>query len=217
MSKASSAPDFSGVTQFVQGNRNFFIIIAIVLVLAVVINFAASAGLQDMAKKSQAEQQAQMAQSMREHAELIERQKIAWNTEAKAALASDVTLFLAAVQYDVTQLNATLYQYGMDNVSSANLGRKAAAAELLAVQLNEFFSHWDGFIAFMRENAAEIQRLGGESQNETQIAEQAKSVKELYKSIAAALQKDLSDFAGSDPAKQAEIARAVELLEGVKA
>ncbi|NYZ78468.1 hypothetical protein H0N96_03640 [Candidatus Micrarchaeota archaeon] len=200
--------------QLANRHRKLVVIIVAVMLLAGCMNLAAEAGLKDLSKAKQAGQEKQAQEAVQEHLEDLQRQQLSFEAQRQAELKSTLLQFVNVLDYDGSQLNATMYEYGEDKITDGNLPRKLDVTRKFAAQTNEFFSHMDGFQQFVHENLADLKKLGGNT-NETELTQKFDSVKATFRSLSGMAADDLEKFAGSDHTRQSEVADVVKLLRDV--
>ncbi|OIO27752.1 hypothetical protein COU39_01145 [Candidatus Micrarchaeota archaeon CG10_big_fil_rev_8_21_14_0_10_60_32] len=198
-------------------HKSLSIGIFLLLLFGFFLGAAIDGASQSMAKGERAQLEKGMQDAVNEHKEDLLRQQIRYDSSKKTELQQTITQFTMALNYDLNQISATVYEYGPENVSDANLANKTAVAEKFALQANELFSHLDGFMAFIDGNKAEFQRLGSDL-NVTEGAERFSEAKAGITEAESQLALELETFAKSNGYKESErmqvVGDALALLRG---
>ncbi|VVB68565.1 Uncharacterised protein [Candidatus Norongarragalina meridionalis] len=191
--------------QKVMHRRNLVIGVFVLLLLGFFIGAAVDGGSQTLAKKDQARLEKQMQDTVSRHREDLLRQRVESDAAMKGELMKTIRQYVLILNYDMTQINATKYEYKpQENVSDANFAGKVATARKFAVQANDFYSHVDGFVGFITENQAEIERLSGASMNVSEGTEEFTQAKASLKEIENTVALELETFAKSNSYMQSQ-------------
>ncbi len=198
--------------QIVSQNRKWAVALCVVLVIAIPLYLLFDSIESGGAKEIRAQQEARMAEAVQKYDEDLLRAQTSADAAFKARLAGTFNQFLITAQYDVAQINATLFEYGPQNVSGSNFADKLAAGRKFALQVNEYSSHIDGLKQFFLENVADFNRLGTREINQTAATAQLDSSKAFFKKAAGMLADDLESFAKTSASRTAAASETIALL-----
>ncbi|MFH1200397.1 MAG: zinc ribbon domain-containing protein [Candidatus Micrarchaeota archaeon] len=206
-----------GILKTIPKKYYFYAGIALFLLLALFFSYAVGDFSQYSSKDEQAKQQTQMQLAVQQHKEELARQQVQADTARKVNLVNDIKRYSMASEYTKSQIAQAIMEYGRDNVSSANLEKKAEAAKKTALLINDYFSQLDGLKDYMLQKRSEILATGVSAANFTTTMDALESEKKMFRAGEKEAADELEKFAGSKPDRQKIIAEAVKLLrEGEK-
>jgi len=163
----------------------------------------------DLAANERVQLEKGMQDAVSRHQEDRLQQQIQFDSNKKVELQKTVAQFTMALNYDVAQIEASISEYGPEDVSDLNLANKSAAAEKFALQANELFSHLDGFMVFISDNEAEFERLGDNDLNLTEGIESFSAAKTGIMELKSQMALELETFAKSNTYKESERMRVI--------